>query len=387
MNTLPRARSWIASKHWSARATRILAVATLAVLALRDIAQAQLPSSFEWPKTNFEKAAVDMNEIMSGGPPRDGIPPVDDPAFVGVDEASAWVDPREPVIVVVRNDDARAYPIQILTWHEIVNDNVGGVPVSVTFCPLCNAAIVFDRRLDGRVLDFGTTGRLRKSDLIMYDRQTESWWQQLSGRAIIGDLLGKTLARVPAQLVAFEDFAAAHAGGRVLSRDTGHTRAYGTNPYAGYDDIDRHPFLFTDPVDPRLPAMERVLNISLGGSHRLYPFSRLRDTPVLNDEVAGTPVLVMSRPGTLSALDTATITEARTVPSVTAWLRSVDGRVLTFARRGEATLDRETGSTWNLLGQAVSGPLAGRHLQAAPGGVHFAFAWLAFNPDSDIYAP
>ena len=347
--------------------------------------RAQVPGASEWPDTDFSRSLVDLDEILSGGPPRDGIPPIDKPAFVTPTSASDWIDPREPVIVVSLADDTRAYPLQILTWHEIVNDTVADVPVSVTFCPLCNASIVFDRRLDGRVLDFGTTGRLRKSDLIMYDRQTESWWQQFTGRAIVGEMVGNMLTRIPASIVAFEDFRKVHPHGMVLSRDTGHTRDYGRNPYPGYDNIDRHPFLFKGEVDSRLPAMERVLNVSIGSTHRLYPFSVLVGAPVLNDEVAGEAVVVFSRAGTLSALDASAIEDSRTLPSATAWRRDLDGRMLTFASREGAIVDTDTGSRWSILGVAVDGPLAGRHLQPAPGGVHFAFAWLAFNPDSSIY--
>ena len=133
----------------------------------------------EWRNTDFAKSTIDFSEVMSGGPPKDGIPAIDTPQFKTVSEIDDIQD-REPVISLAINGDARAYPLRVLTWHEIANDTVGGVPVAVTFCPLCNAAIVFDRRLaDGRVLDFGTTGKLRNSDLVMYDRQTESWWQQL----------------------------------------------------------------------------------------------------------------------------------------------------------------------------------------------------------------
>ena len=122
--------------------------------------------------TDFSKHSVPYSEILSGGPPKDGIPAIDDPKFVSVEEADEWLKPQEPVVLVQVGDDARAYPIQILMWHEIVNDTVGGVPVTVTFCPLCNTGVAFERTFEGQVLDFGTTGRLRFSNLIMYDRQT-----------------------------------------------------------------------------------------------------------------------------------------------------------------------------------------------------------------------
>ena len=200
-------------------------------------------STLGWD-TDFTLHSVAFDEIMSGGPPRDGIPPLDSPSFVSPDDADAWLANREPVISFELNGEAKAYPLQILTWHEIVNDEVGGVPVIVTFCPLCNSAIVFDRRLDGVVLDFGTSGRLRNSDLIMWDRQTESWWQQLTGEAIIGTLTGHTLEFLPAPIVSWADFKAAHPAGQVLSQETGFGRTYGRNPYAGYDEVGKPPFLF-----------------------------------------------------------------------------------------------------------------------------------------------
>ena len=257
------------SKAWPIRIVRITILVSIGWWFAKDFVYAQLPMSLEWPNTDFDNTLVDLNEIQSGGPPKDGIPPVDDPEFDSVSAANKWLNPREPVVVVSINGETKAYPIQILTWHEIVNDSIAGVPVSVTFCPLCNATIVFDRRSDGEILDFGTTGRLRKSDLIMYDRQTESWWQQFSGQAIVGKKAGTMLDRIVANIVAYEDFRSAYPDSRVLSRRTGHHRAYGNNPYRGYDSIDDQPFLFFDPVDPRLPPMERVLNVSIGNTHKL----------------------------------------------------------------------------------------------------------------------
>jgi hypothetical protein len=374
------------------RALRIGVLATLGwwlagPLLVETLAVARVSPELmqlQW-KTDFSKRSVALDEIQSGGPPKDGIPALDRPRFVGTEAAADWLDPREPVIAVVHADQARAYPLQILMWHEIVNDTLGDLPIAVTFCPLCNASLVFDRRLDGRLLDFGTTGMLRKSDLVMYDRQTESWWQQFTGTAIIGELVGSVLAQIPAQIVAFETFRDAHPDGSVLSRDTGHSRAYGRNPYRGYDAIDNHPFLLDDPVDPRLPAMERVLSVSLDGIDRLYPFALFRERPLIHDSVAGTPVVVMSRHGTLSALDRETIAASRAIHSANAFDRRLDGRLLAFELRDGRIVDTATGSHWNLLGEALGGPLAGARLRPLPGGVHFAFAWLAFNPDAQIY--
>jgi Protein of unknown function (DUF3179) len=209
------------------------------LLCLALTASAQTSEDHEWPKTDFSRRTVELAEIESGGPPKDGIPAIDRPRFVGVPAARAWLKGKEPVIVLRMGRDARAYPLQILMYHEIVNDSVNGVPVAVTFCPLCNASIVFERRVGERVLDFGTTGRLRFSDLVMYDRQTESWWQQFTGRGIVGHYAGTGLKKIASEIVSFADFAAAHPTGLVLSRETGYPRPYGRNPYTGYDSIDQ----------------------------------------------------------------------------------------------------------------------------------------------------
>jgi hypothetical protein len=288
------------------------------------------------------------------------------------------------VIVLRMEKDARAYPLQILMYHEIVNDTVNGVPVAVTFCPLCNASIVFERRAADRVLDFGTTGRLRFSDLVMYDRQTESWWQQFTGKGIVGHYAGADLKKVPSEIVSFADFMAAHPTGLVLSRQTGFPRPYGRNPYAGYDRIDQSPFLFTGKKDDRLPPMERVLSVSASGKHRLYPLSLLENRPVAHGELSGLPYVVFSKGGMASPLDAERMDAGRPIPAATAFDRRLDGRALEFVSAEGRYLDKATGSEWNILGEAIAGPLKGRRLAGLDSGVHFAFAWLAFNPESEI---
>jgi hypothetical protein len=264
-------------------------------------------------KTDFKKHAVPLSEFQSGGPGKDGIPPIDAPRFLTVQEVD-FLEPKEPVIELDVRGDVRAYPIQILIWHEIVNDTVGGVPVAVTFCPLCNTAIVFDRRADGRVLAFGTTGNLRNADLVMYDRQTESWWQQFGGRALVGRLTGERLEQLPARLVAWGEFRRRHPDGRVLSRETGHDRAYGQNPYYGYDDVDTPPFFATDnPHDDRLLPKERVVFIERGGEAVAVPFSALRKRGSITVAVAGKRLVVRWRGGVTSSLDRGDVADGRDV--------------------------------------------------------------------------
>lgn len=248
--------------------------------------------------TDFSRHTVSYDEVFSGGPPKDGIAAIDAPQFVSIAEADGWLAAQEPVVLVQVGDDARAYPLQILTWHEIVNDTVGGLPLTITFCPLCNTAIAFERTLDGRVLDFGATGRLRFSNLIMYDRQTESWWQQAGGDAIAGELAGRQMAFYPATIIAWDEFKAAHPDGEVLSRETGFSRSYGSNPYVGYDDVNSSPFLFRGPATPgALPPMARVLTVDLNGEAVAYPYDVLAEALVVNDVVGGQPAAVFWQPG------------------------------------------------------------------------------------------
>jgi len=336
--------------------------------------------------TDFSRHTVPYDEILSGGPPKDGIPSIDSPSFTSVADADEWLTPPEPVIFVEINGDARAYPLQILTWHEIVNDEVGGTPVAVTFCPLCNTAIAFEREFAGQVLDFGTTGRLRFSNLIMYDRQTETWWQQGNGAAIAGQYAGERLEFVPAAIIAWQDFKAGHPDGRVLSRETGFSRSYGQNPYTGYDDVDSSPFLYQGPATPgELPPVARVLTVDLNGEAVAYPYQVLEATPVINDEVGGTPIVVFWAAGTASALDTADIAAGRDVGAAIAYDRQVGDQLLSFEQDGTRITDVETGSEWNLLGQALSGPLAGEELQPVVANNHFWFSWAAFRPETQIH--
>jgi hypothetical protein len=245
--------------------------------------------------------------------------------------------------------------------------------------------VAFQRRLDEHVLDFGTTGRLRHSDLVMWDRQTESWWQQLTGEAIIGTLAGKRLTPIPASIVSYAAFKQTFPDGMVLSQDTGFHREYGRNPYRGYDAIDSTPFLLRRSPDPRLPPMERVVAISLEGQDKAYPYRVLVEQRVLYDTVGTQTVVVLYNAGTASALDESRIAASRDVGATGVFLPQLDGRAVTLVARGDAFIDRETQSTWNILGKAMAGPLAGHQLPPVVHGDHFAFAWLVFKPQTQIY--
>lgn len=339
----------------------------------------------EW-QTDFSKRSVPYAEIFSGGVPRDGIPPLDNPNFTTVAAADQWLEAQEPVIAFELNGAAKAYPLQILTWHEIVNDTVGGVPVLATFCPLCNSAIVFERTLDGVVYDFGVSGKLRNSDLIMWDRQTESWWQQLTGEGIVGELTGQQLRLLPSSIVAWQDFKAAYPEAAVLSRDTGYRRNYGANPYVGYDRVDQPPFLFFGRQDDRLLPMERVAALTVGDAAAAFPFALLEREGVVHYRVGGQDLAVFFQPGARSALDGPSIAASKAVGATGVFERDFEGQRLTFQRDGEGFTDAETGSRWNILGQATAGPLAGGQLTPIVHANHFWFAWAAFRPDTEVVA-
>ena len=334
--------------------------------------------------TDFRLHTVPYSEIRFVIP-RDNIPSIDSPEFIGTSEASAWLKDVEPVVALEIDGDARAYPLQILTWHEIVNDSVGGVPVTVTFCPLCNSAIAFDRRLDGEVLEFGVSGNLRNSDLIMYDRQTHSWWQQFTGEGIVGQHAGRDLEHLSASIVSFADFKEAQPDGKVLSRDTGFARQYGRNPYAGYDTADGNPFLFTGDLDGRLLPVERVIAVTVDEVDVAFPLGVLQEEGVINYEIGDRQIAVFHKFGTTSALDATVIADSRDVGSAGVFDAVLDGQLLTFGIQDEGIVDDQTGSNWNILGTAIDGPLVGQSLAPIVHGNHFWFAWAVFKPDTIVY--
>jgi hypothetical protein len=341
-----------------------------------------------WPNTNFCNINVDPSEIFIGIVSKDAIPALDNPIFLSIEQADMWLQDSWPIMRFEHEGDVRGYPLVILIWHEIVNDVVGGLPVSLTFCPLCNATIAFDRTLaDGTILEFGTTGNLRNSDLVMYDRQTESWWQQFTGEAIIGDLMGTTLEFLPSQIIRWRDFKSNDPDAQVLSRETGHSRPYGQNPYPGYDDINSSPWFPGLGDDERLPAMERVVAVEINEEARAYPFEALKSVLVINDVVGSSPIVVFWKAGTSSTFGFS----IQDVGSTGVFSSQLDDQVLSFKPSDDASIggfeDLETGSFWNIFGEAESGPLDGSTLTPVVSGEHFWFAWSVFLPETDVWEP
>lgn len=262
--------------------------------------------NYEWQNTDFTQHSVPFDEIMSGGPPKDGIPSIDNPVFIPVSGVSGLSD-MEPVIGLFVGGEAKAYPIRILTFHEIVNDEIAGIPVAVTFCPLCNSSIVFDRRKDGEILDFGTTGKLRNSDMVMYDRQTESWWQQFLGEGIVGEQTGVKLRVFPSRLESWADFRERAPNGQVLVPNNPNMRPYGRNPYVGYDSA-AFPFLYRGDMPTGIKPMVRVIAVE----NEAWAMPLLRDRGSID-----TGSLILSwNAGQNSALDSSDIADGRDVGNI-----------------------------------------------------------------------
>ncbi len=351
--------------------------------------------------TDFEIHTVPYAEIKPGGPPRDGIPPIDRPVFAVVHDPPDYLVDDEPVLVLELGGEQRAYPLSILILHEIVNDVVGGEAVAITYCPLCNTGLVFKRTVNGQVMRFGTTGLLRNSNLIMWDSATESWWQQATGEAIVGELTGHVLEFIPAQIVSWDAFRDAFGGGVVLTRDTGFVRAYDLPPYGGYD---ASADILTEFADGSLSPIERVVSVVVDGKSVAYPFTALEEVPIVHDSFEGRDLVIFYVGGTLSPfpkrpifnvgligsvvaggdtveVDPSTI-ERRSVGATAVFEPFIDGTRLTFVDRDGVITDRETNSAWNIFGEAVSGDLAGSRLVPIVHGNHFWFAQQSFFPDT-----
>ncbi|MEL6774381.1 MAG: DUF3179 domain-containing protein [Pseudomonadota bacterium] len=297
-----------------------VAAVTLAVTLAGAAVAAEVPRFWEteWPQTDFTRAEVPFAEIVSAGPPKDGIPAIDAPRFLSVRQASRLHADREPVMSVEIGGEARAYPLRVMIWHGIVNDTVARTPIAVTYCPLCNSGVVYDRRIDGAVTTFGTTGKLRKSDLVMYDRATESWWQQFEGRALVGAKAGRTLDRVPSRLESFAEFEDRHPNGKVLVPENPEFRRYGANPYVRYDS-SRQPFRYSGEYNgPGSPVMRVV---SVAGKNAAWSLELLRQA----EEIEIGDITITWTPGQASALDARQIAEGRDVGNVTVTRRLPDG--------------------------------------------------------------
>lgn len=318
-----------------------------------------------------EKSIVPLDQIVSGGPPPDGIPSIDSPKFTSVKEADKILEDSELVVGLNVNGDIRAYPLQILVWHEIVNDNVGGVPVAVTYCPLCFTNQVFNRTLeDGNIVEFGTSGKLYNSNLVMYDRTSDSLWSQALAQGIVGKYAGVNLQRIPFDVAKWKEWKELYPESKVLSRETGSSRPYGADPYGDYYTNSEVLFPISN-QDDRLGLKKIVIGLENNGQYKAYKLQDVEDKKIINDEINNKPIgLFSSFPFMVRAFDPV-----------------VDDQALQYKYNPQNStfVDLQTGSEWNFEGIAINGELKGKELIRLPYDEGFWFEWVAFHPETELY--
>jgi hypothetical protein len=329
------------------------------------------PTSIAKADEEKKNNIVPLDQIVSGGPPPDGIPSIDKPKFISIQGANKYLEDSELVLGLSINGDVRAYPLQILVWHEIVNDKVGDVPVAVTYCPLCFTNQVFNRTLDnGQILEFGTSGKLYNSNLVMYDRTAKSLWSQAMAQGIVGKLVGVKLDRIPFDIAYWKEWKQLYPESKVLSRDTGSTRPYGADPYGDY--YTNGDVLF--PVsnrDDRLGLKEIVIGFENNGQYKAFKLQEIENKRVINDQVNGKPIALVSlHPFMVRAYDPV-----------------VNGKVLEFSynAKDQNFIDKQTNSLWNFEGKAISGQMKGKQLIRLSYDEGFWFEWVAFHPKTELY--
>ncbi|MBS3926311.1 MAG: DUF3179 domain-containing protein [Nitrosarchaeum sp.] len=332
------------------------------------------------PETNYDKSIdtskiqttdgikhiIPLDQIKSGGPPKDGIPSIDNPKFVNSFDAE-FVSDDDLVIGVNINGEQKAYPLFIMVWHEIVNDSVGGIPVAVTYCPLCFTNQVFDRNVDGKITEFGTSGKLYNSNLVMYDRNTGSQWSQALGIAITGEMTGHTLKRIPFDVARWSDWKSLYPDTLVLTTDTGFFRAYGVDPYGDYY-IDSRIIFPVENNDDRLFLKEKILGFE-NGVYKAYKLSDVEQKKVINDNIGDKKIVLVSLYPEMAR----------------AFNRIIDDKVFDFEYSDGKIIDVQTKSIWNFEGESIEGQLKGKKLQREVYDPGFWFEWVAFHPDTLLY--
>jgi len=318
-----------------------------------------------------EKHIVPLDQIVSGGPPPDGIPSIDSPKFISVADGNKFLLDSDKVLGININGDIKAYPLQILVWHEIVNDNVGGIPIAVTYCPLCFTNQVFNRTINNTILDFGTSGKLYNSNLVMYDRTSKSLWSQALGEGIVGKYAGIKLNKIPFDVAYWKDWKHLYPNSKVLSRDTGSARPYGADPYGDYYTSPEILFPISN-EDSRLGLKEVVVGLEDNGIDKAYTVNNIQKQKVVNDQISNKSMALFSLyPLMVRAFDPV-----------------LDGQTLTFTynSKNSTFIDNQTGSQWDIEGKAIEGTMKGKLLSRLPFDEGFWFEWAAFHPATEIYS-
>jgi len=318
-------------------------------------------------ETNGVKHLIPLDKIKGGGPPKDGIPSIDNPVFADI-QGSHFMSDSDTVIGLEINGEAKAYPSFILVWHEIVNDNVGGTPVAVTYCPLCYTNQVFERVIDGQEVEFGTSGKLYNSNLLMYDRLTDSYWSQALGIAVKGELTGYQLNLIPFDVITWGDWKKLHPDTMVMTTDTGHIRSYATDPYGNYYTEPRI-FFPVEHSDDRMHPKEIIIGFNQDTIYKAYKQNDIESNIIINDFIGDTPLMLISLYSENSR----------------AFERTINGKVLDFEYTDGKIFDSQTNSEWNYDGLSISGQHQGVQLERMPIEPGFWFEWFAFHPQTLVY--
>ena len=322
---------------------------------------------FKMMETNGVKHLIPLDKIKGGGPPKDGIPSIDNPKFANVSE-SQFMSDSDTVIGLEINGETKAYPIFILVWHEIVNDTIGDTPVSVTYCPLCYTNQVFERIVNGEKVEFGTSGKLYNSNLLMYDRLTESYWSQALGLAVKGELTGYQLNLIPFDVITWGDWKTLHPDTLVLSTETGYIRSYATDPYGSYYTEPRIMFP-VEHKDDRMSPKEIIIGFNENETYKANKQNDIETKVIINDTIGETPILLVSLFSENSR----------------AFVRIVDDKILDFVHSDGKIFDTQSNSEWNYDGLAISGEYEGSQLNRMSIEPGFWFAWVAFHPDTLVF--
>jgi len=318
-------------------------------------------------ETNGVKHNIPLDKIRSGGPPKDGIPSIDNPVFAEISD-SQFMSDSDTVIGLEINGEAKAYPIFILVWHEIINDGVGGTPVAITYCPLCYTNQVFERIINGEEVEFGTSGKLYNSNLLMYDRLTESYWSQALGIAVKGELTGYQLNLIPFDVITWGDWIKLHPGTMVLTTDTGYIRSYATDPYGDYYTEPRI-FFPVEHSDDRMHPKEIIIGFNQNNIYKAYKQNDIESNIIINDFIGDTPLMLVSLYSENSR----------------AFERTINDVILDFEYADGKILDLQTNSEWNYDGLSTSGKYQGMQLERMPIEPGFWFEWFAFHPQTLVY--
>jgi hypothetical protein len=336
--------------------------------------------------TNTTKKSIELDELLVVGTVEKTLS-IDFPEFLDFSKADKAYLPNEPVLVVEIKGETKAYPLSILIYHQVINDEIKYIPFCVTFCTTTNSVLVYNRRYSHNdkeyMLKFGSSGMYRKGNMVLFDRNTETWWQQLTGEAIVGEMHGKTLERYPSVILPYKEYKTNYPNGIVLNPKTGFKHKYGETSLPNYENKIR-PLYITDSVDLRINPMEKIVVTSFNENAKVYPLSKVLNEAVINDNQNDSAIVIFYKKGMLSVLDKEKLSEANDNGIVTVFSRKLNEQTLEFYQENGRFYDKQTNSEWNISGWCVEGELKNQQLKKVPYFTPFSFVWFGFNPKSIV---